>query len=110
MLRNVAAIAHGHVGDMARGFRQVWAAWNRFFSHLKETKWRSNHKRDNIYQTLAKNLVSSPLISEIPISYFLKMLIKNRFHFFLKTYEIHMEYTDFLQDLPIARLANALRI
>jgi hypothetical protein len=38
------------------------------------------------------------------------MLIKNRFHFFLKTYEIHIEYTDFLQDLPMARLANALRV
>jgi hypothetical protein len=55
-------LINGHVGDMARGFRQAWAAWNRFFSHLKETKWRSNHKRDNLYQTLAKNLVSSPLI------------------------------------------------
>lgn len=33
-----------------------------FFSHLKETEWRFNHRRDNLYQLLLKNLVSSPLI------------------------------------------------
>jgi len=33
-----------------------------FFSHLKETEWRFNHRHDNLYQTLLKNLVSSPLI------------------------------------------------
>jgi transposase-like protein len=33
-----------------------------FFSHLKETEWRFNHRHDNLYQTLLKNLASSPLI------------------------------------------------
>ena len=30
-----------------------------FFSHLKETKWRFNHRQDNLYQTLLKNFASS---------------------------------------------------
>jgi transposase-like protein len=40
-----------------RGIRSI-----AFFSHLKETEWRFNHRHDNLYQTLLKNLASSPLI------------------------------------------------
>jgi transposase-like protein len=37
-----------------------------FYDHLKETEWRFNHRRDNLFKLVIINLGSSPLISERP--------------------------------------------
>ena len=33
-----------------------------FYDHFKETEWRFNHRRDNLFNLLIINLGSSPLI------------------------------------------------
>ena len=35
--------------------------WEYFYDHLKETEWRFNHRRDNLFNLLITNLGSSPL-------------------------------------------------
>ena len=40
--------------------------WQQFDDHLKETEWRFNHRRDNLFNLLIINLGSSPLIQERP--------------------------------------------
>ncbi len=47
---------------------------HRLLSHLKETEWRFNHRHDNLYQTLLKNLASYPLIQERTNNYFNEFL------------------------------------
>ena len=34
--------------------------WEYFYEHLKETEWRFNHRRDNLFNLLIINLRSSP--------------------------------------------------
>ena len=36
--------------------------WEYLYAHLKETEWRFNHRRDNLFKLLIINLGSSRLI------------------------------------------------
>ena len=71
---------HHHENQFARGKRHIngiesfWSfaklrlaklkgvRWEFFYDHLKETEWRFNHRRDNLYNLMLKHLSSSPLI------------------------------------------------
>jgi Transposase and inactivated derivatives len=71
---------HHHQNQFARGRRHIngiesfWSfaklrlaklrgvRWEHFYDHLKETEWRFNHRHDNLFSLLIKNLSSSPLI------------------------------------------------
>ena len=71
---------HHHENQFARGKRHIngiesfWSfaklrlaklkgvRWEFFYDHLKETEWRFNHRRDNLYNLTLKHLSSSPLI------------------------------------------------
>lgn len=71
---------HHHQNEFARGRRHIngiesfWSyaklrmaklrgiRWEHFYDHLKETEWRFNHRRDNLFNLLVKNLSSCPLI------------------------------------------------
>lgn len=71
---------HHHENQFARGRRHIngiesfWSfaklrlaklrgvRWQYFYGHLKETEWRFNHRRDNLFSLLIKNLSSFPLI------------------------------------------------
>ena len=69
-----------HENEFARGRRHIngiesfWSyaklrlaklrgvRWEYFYDHLKETEWRFNHRRDNLFSLLTKTLSASPLI------------------------------------------------
>ena len=71
---------HHHANEFARGRRHIngiesfWSfaklrlaklrgvRWEYFYDHLKETEWRFNHRRDNLFTLLINNIKSSPLI------------------------------------------------
>lgn len=71
---------HHHDNQFARGKRHIngiesfWSfaklrlaklrgvRWQHFYAHLKETEWRFNHRRANIYRLLLFNLKKQPLI------------------------------------------------